>query len=369
MNGGQRPTAILLPPREQFTRDGAGAIALTVAEQLRSGAGSEPVEIWGGEATGPLLPLPDAVPYVPLPSLRWLPARRRARYAWSVRLQTLRRRPYRLEVHNRADLFWRLARGSSRLALYRHHDPQGIRGLERASQRRALLARADYVVCVSDYLRRRFCDGLDADCAQQVSVVANSVDTHAFRPAPKRREILFVGRLIPEKGALELVEALLTVLPRHPEVSARLIGAWHFGQAGLRFPYERQLAALVARSGGQIQLEGYRPYGEVAAAFSRAEIAVVPSRWEEPFGRTALEAMAAGCAVLASDRGGLPEVVGDAGVVVEPSAEALAEALGDLLASPSRCEALAGAARRRAEADFDAARLHRQIGALRGRRG
>lgn len=365
MNAVTQPTAILLPPREAFTREGAGAIALTVAEQLRTGSGREQVEIWGRAPNGELLALPEQTPYVPLPELAWVPGRRRARHAWGVRLQAIRRRPWRLEIHNRAELFRRLASGSSRLALYLHNDPKGIRGLERAEQRRAVLGRADYVVCVSDFLRRRFCEGLGADCAERVEVIANSVDLDAFRPQPKRREILFVGRLIPEKGALELAEALLEVLPYHPEVTARFIGAWHFGQAGVRFPYERRLEALVARSGGQIRLEGYRPYDEVAAAFGRAEIAVVPSLWDEPFGRTALEAMAAGCAVLASDRGGLPEVVGDAGQVVEPTPAALAEAFGELLASPARCEALGRAARHRAETVFDAAALHRRMAALR----
>lgn len=368
MSSTSQPTAILLPPREQFTHEGAGAIALTVAEQLRTGASREPLEIWGRAPNGTLLALPDGTPYVSLSDLAWIPARRRSRHAWAARLQAARRRPWRLEIHNRAELFQRLATGSSRLALYLHNDPQGIRGLELAEQRQAVLRRADYIVCVSDFLRRRFCEGLGADCAARVQVVANSVDLDRFRPGPKRREILFVGRLIPEKGAVELAEALLELLPRHPEVTARFIGAWHFGQSDVRFPYERDLEALVARSGGQIRLEGYRPYDEVAAAFARAEIAVVPSLWDEPFGRTALEAMAAGCAAVAANRGGLPEVVGDAGQVVEPDPATLAEALGSLLASSARCEAFGNAARRRAETVFEAGALHRRIASLRDRR-
>ena len=63
---------------------------------------------------------------------------------------------------------------------------------------------------------------------------------------------------------------------------------------------------------------GYRDHPEVLAAMARAAIVVVPSRWAEPFGLVALEALASGAALICSPRGGLPEVAGDAAVYADP---------------------------------------------------
>lgn len=363
-------TAILLPHRERFTHVGAGAIALTVAGQLAEGAdvGSEggAIEIWGDTLSGPPLIPPERCGYRPLRLSRWLPGRRSWRYRLAVERMIRRRAPHRLEIHNRAQLFHRLARLPMGLALYLHNDPWSIRGLKSAAERQAVARRADYVVCVSDFLRQRFCADLPAaDCAK-VCVVPNTVDVERLQPvAEKRNEILFVGRLIPEKGALPLIEALGRILPRHPGWSARMIGAWHFGQSAPRYPHEHEIRAAAAQVGAALKLEGYRTFDHVVDAFARAAIVVVPSLWQEPFGRTALEAMAAGCAVIASDNGGLPEVVGDAGLLVPPEPSALAEALERLVDDPGRRMQLGRAAMVRAREVFAPAAVHARIRALR----
>jgi glycosyltransferase involved in cell wall biosynthesis len=73
---------------------------------------------------------------------------------------------------------------------------------------------------------------------------------------------------------------------------------------------------------------GQLPNDEVMAHFERAAIVVVPSRWDEPLARTAIEGLAHGCAVLAYATGGLPEVLEDRGLLIErPTPDALALAL------------------------------------------
>ncbi len=77
-----------------------------------------------------------------------------------------------------------------------------------------------------------------------------------------------------------------------------------------------------------VTLHGYRDHPEVLAALAGAAIVVVPSRWQEPFGLTALEAMASGAALICSPRGGLPEVAGDAALYADPDdPAALADAI------------------------------------------
>ena len=354
-------TAILLPHRESFAADRPGAVSLTLAEQV---AHTTQVEIWGDPLRAPSL---SSLPYVALPTPWWWPVRQTLRYRWAIERAIRREQPHRLEIQNRAHLFHELSALPVGLALYLHNDPLSIRGLKTVAERQKVLDRADYVVAVSDFIRQRFCAELPEGCAERVAMVPNTVDAAAFEPNTlKRPEVLFVGRLIPEKGALPLLMALQQVLPDFPDWTARFIGAWHFGQSKPRYPHEKELHTRHAQfCADRIHFEGYRPYAGVIQAFNHAAIAVVPSLWQEPFGRTALEAMAAGCAVIASPRGGLPEVVGDAGLLVEPEVADLAAALRQLMADAPLRAALSNRAVVRARTVFDPSPIHQKINALR----
>jgi glycosyltransferase involved in cell wall biosynthesis len=108
-------------------------------------------------------------------------------------------------------------------------------------------------------------------------------------------------------------------------------------------PHEKEISGTLAPLGGQVEMAGFLSHEETLTHFARAAIAVTPSVWAEPFGRTALEAMAYGCAVISSGTGALREVTADAALTPpEMSAEALAHAIlalgedADLRASYSR---------------------------------
>ena len=104
------------------------------------------------------------------------------------------------------------------------------------------------------------------------------------------------------------------------------------------------------------------PYTEVKAAWERAEVGMVLTTGPEPFGRTALEAMASGAALITSGRGGLAEICGPCAVMVEPSdANGIAAALGQLLDAPDRRAELASAGRKRVEALFDIRAIARRM--------
>ncbi|WP_407275554.1 glycosyltransferase [Halothiobacillus sp. DCM-1] len=356
-------TAIVLPHREAFSADRPGAIALTVAMQLA--ASPDTASVWGDPLSAPVLV--PAVHYLALDSRPGWPLRQSWRYRWAIQRAVRREAPTRLEIHNRAHLFHELSAQPVGLSLYLHNDPQSIRGLKTVGERGRVLARADYVVAVSDFIRQRFCAGLPAARCARVVTVPNTVDFTRFEPArPKQQEILFVGRLIPEKGALPLIQSLQEVLPDFPEWRARFIGAWHFGQTAPRYPHERELLAQVRPSlSERIQFVGYQSYDRVTEAFNQAAIVVVPSLWDEPFGRTALEGMAAGCAVIASNRGGLPEVLNETGLLVEPTAQALASALRRLMADETMRQQLGAQAAMRARAVFEPASIHQTIHRLR----
>jgi glycosyltransferase involved in cell wall biosynthesis len=108
------------------------------------------------------------------------------------------------------------------------------------------------------------------------------------------------------------------------------------------------------------------PHAEVMQAFATAAITVVPSRWQEPFGRTALEALSAGSAVIAARSGGLPEIVGEAGLLLDHvTPGAIADAILSLACDPARRAVFGAAGQARVAERFAIGELSRRLDARR----
>ena len=192
--------------------------------------------------------------------------------------------------------------------------------------------------------------------------VPNGLDMQAWSATkPKDRSILCVGRALRHKGHIEAMAAIMRVLPSRPEWSARFMVS-DPAAADLEPETVNALRAAAEPFNGRIRVNSNVPYAEVKAAWERAEVGMVLTTGPEPFGRTALEAMASGAALITSGRGGLAEICGPCAVTVEPSdAKGVAAALGQLLDAPDRRAELARAGRKRVEALFDIRAIARQM--------
>ncbi|MDE2199106.1 MAG: glycosyltransferase family 4 protein [Rhodospirillales bacterium] len=342
--------AVILPPREGFAPGDTGAVGLLVRR----------LAAWPGDFAPVVVGAPAADPFAGIayrairPS--WLPGRHTARYGGGVARAIHAIAPALVEVHNRPELALHLAARFPGLpvTLHLHNDPQDMRQARRPADRARLLARLAGIATVSNYVRARLLDGLPdaarAPPACPVVVLPNCLDPREIPPpadATRAPEILFAGRMVADKGADRFVAACALALPRLPGWRAEMIGADRFGPHSPETPWLAALRPQAAAAG--IALAGYRPHEAVLAAMARASIVVVPSRWPEPFGLTALEAMACGAALLCAMRGGLPEVVGEAALPIDPDdVPAMAAAIVALAADPARRAALGAAGRARA---------------------
>jgi glycosyltransferase involved in cell wall biosynthesis len=282
--------------------------------------------------------------------------------AWGV-AQLLRRRGVDLAIvenHLPAAAFIALTSGA-RVILHTHayvKAPGGaLDGAFRGQEMRALSGFA----FVSEYALGQFRADFPGQRAAQ-RAVPNGLDMQAWSATkPKDQSILCVGRALRHKGHIEAMAAITRVLPSRPEWSARFMVS-DPAAADLEPETVNALRAAAAPFDGRIRVDSNVPYAEVKTAWERAEVGMVLTTGPEPFGRTALEAMASGAAVITSGRGGLAEICGSCGVIVEPSdANGIARALGQLLDAPDRRAELARAGRKRVEALFDIRAISRQM--------
>lgn len=216
--------------------------------------------------------------------------------------------------------------------------------LQRALWRRARGAFSAIVCCSHDVQHQ-----LERDGIRTREVIWPGVRPIAARPPlAGPPTVTFAGRLAPEKGAEVLVRAFARVRLRHPDARLSIAGT---GSA------EPVLRTLIDRLqlGDSAQLHGHLHGPALEAVLDRAWVHAVPSRWPEPFGMTATEAMMRGTAVVASDIGGLAETVQHevTGLRVPPGDErALADALERLLADRALAEGFGRAGRARASEQF-----------------
>ena len=234
------------------------------------------------------------------------------------------------------------------------------------AERTAVLA-ADAVIAVSQGMARDVLASYPELDPARVHVVYNGIDAAAYAPVaevdvleqhgvdPAQPYAVFVGRITRQKGLAHLLRAatdlpgqlvLCAGAPDTPEIAAETA----------------DLVAELQRSrDGVVLISEMLPKAQVAQLLSHATVFVCPSVYE-PLGIVNLEAMACGTAVVASDVGGIPEVVvdGETGLLVhydesDPRAfeTALAEQVASLLADPARAAAMGRAGRERAVAAFD----------------
>ncbi len=352
--------AVVLPPREGFGPGRAGAIGLLV-RRLAQMPGFETI-VFGGEQDAP--PFADVRFQAVAPS-RWTLGSANVRYAAGVAAQLKALRPALIEVHNRPEIALALAarRPDVPTTLVLHNDPPAMRQAATPAQRVRLLRHMALVMTPSAYLRDRLLEGV-GNVPRPPVVVPNCIDLTEL-PPPRSREdlILFAGRVVDNKAPDAFVEACAMALPALPGWQAQIIGADRFRSDSPDTDFVIGVRAAAERAG--VQMLGYRDHPDVLEAMARAAIVVVPSRWPEPFGLVALEALASGAALICSPRGALPEVAGDAALYADPDCpEEIAAAIRSLAGDPARRAALAEAGRARAKR-FDVTLVREQLAALR----
>ena len=198
-----------------------------------------------------------------------------------------------IEIHNRPLVFNFLKKEiQSKFIIYFHNDPLSMNGSKSINERLNLLNEIDKIIFVSKWVQNRFFQNLDKKLINKTEVVYPSIHREP-KIHKKEKKITFVGKLNESKGYDIYKDAVLRILDEFEDWKAYSIG-------------DESRSRPIINHKNHFEL-GFLKHKKVLKFLNRSEIAVVPSRWEEPFGRTALESSSRACATIISNRGGLPE--------------------------------------------------------------
>lgn len=282
-------------------------------------------------------------------------------------------------AHNAPIVPWLLRDSPHTTLLYAHNDL--LRSYSKSETER-MLAHAAAVVCVSESLAERTRDRLPRSLVERVHVVGNGVDTEQFSPgpAPARPEpsarpdptappdpprVMFVGRVIPDKGPDVLLRAAAALDGNEAEIV--IVGRPGFAPDAPLTDYERSLRSLAAECRCAVRFQTFVPRVDLPDLLRSSDILVVPSRWPDPAPLTVGEALATGRPTIASRIGGIPELLGDAGILVEPdSPSEMTRALHSVLGDEGLAARLRASARARAESHDWARTWHELETVIRG---
>lgn len=286
------------------------------------------------------------------------------------RLRALRQaltdyRPDVIEFHQQTQQAVALARyfPDAAVTLYRHNAVKPPRHVVDRWRYERRYDRMDGLIFVSEAARLDFLKDFPRLQAKAFAV-PNPIEFDLWRAPVENRQpvIAFAGRAMPEKGVDLICAALPAVLDRHPGWRAVLmLNDWERHEA-----WAAPLVAPLERYGERVVVLRSAPLAKVREVMRTAAIALTPSVWAEPLGLTALEAHAAGAALISSGRGGLREASGPHALYVEDlTSQGLTHALETLIDAPARREAMARSAQTYVMETHTPQRRAAQLAALR----
>ena len=287
--------SILLPYKENFSPNYAGAVSLFVNDITKISKYKNSIHIYGSTTFNKKFSLK----YHNLILKNNFTTSQSKSYIEEFVKQEKQKNSELIEIHNRPTYLLYLIKENinSKFVLYFHNDPLTMRGSKTKSERIFLIKNCAKIIFNSQWSKKRFLNNIQSRFynSEKLIIIYQSASKQKIKFSKKKKWITFVGKLNKAKGYDIFGKAIIKILNKHKKWKAIVIGderreSMHFNHKNLK-------------------LMGFQKHKKVLNTFKDTSIAVVCSRWDEPLGRTSLEASSNGCAVIISNRGGLPETI------------------------------------------------------------
>ena len=310
--------SILLPYKENFSPDYPGAVSLFVYETSKISKFKKNIVVFGNTNYKKIFNLK----YVNINTKKEFFNSQTKNYVNNFVKLEKKNNSHIIEVHNRPSYIHIIHEKISNkiLTLYFHNDPLSMDGSKTINQRKKLLKTCYKIIFNSAWSKKRFLEGLENKFVNSNKLLIfyqSAQKGNLSLLKNKKKWITFVGKLNKAKGYDVFAKAIIKILDKYKDWKAIVIG----DEKRERIYLNHKNASIL----------GFKKHNDVINIFKKTSITVACSRWEEPFGRTSLEASANGCAVIITNKGGLPETVTDAKILQELSQKNLINSISNLI--------------------------------------
>ena len=308
--------SILLPFKENYANKGAGAVSLFVNDIVRESIYKKTIMVYGNTK------------YKKYLSSNYKNIKFDKNFLQSSNYQYIENfikfndatNSDLIEVHNRPKYINQIRKKySNKIFLYFHNDPLSMNGSKTSSERVQLLNVADKLIFNSEWCRDRYFIDLEnkKELLNKTTICFQSAEKIKVNFKEKKKIISFVGKLNRAKGYDIFGNAIIKILDKHPSWSAKVYG-------------DEPREKLIFKH-KNLKMLGFKDNKKILEDLKKVSISVVCSRWEEPFGRTSLEAASRGSAVIISNRGGLKETTNEAIILKNLNPDTLYNAINQLI--------------------------------------
>ncbi len=284
--------AILLPFKDTYTKDKAGSASIWVKDFIKKSKFRNKISVYGYIKNLNKRNLINKKNYININyNFDYFIGSKNKKYVQIFNKLIEKKKFDLVELHNRPNYINYLNKNLKKILIF-HNDPLKLSGSVNVRERQKILENCEKILFVSNWVKERFFEGFKIKNNEKCEVVYPSINK--LKKFPKKENIIiFVGKLNKSKGYNLFGSAIIKILNEFKNWKCLVIGdepreRYHFNHKNLR-------------------LLGWINHDKTLKFYEKSKIAVSPSTWDEPFGRTSMEAGSRGCATIISDRGGITE--------------------------------------------------------------
>lgn len=282
--------AILLPYKEDYNKSNAGSASLWVKDFFENSKLKKLTTIYGINTKKKSL----SRNFINLNNKFPLFTFKKNIYYAKLFLKKIHKQTKIIEIHNRPEIFHFIKKHNSKykLILVFHNNPLLIRGSKKIKERQDILNKCSNIIFVSKWVQKKFFEGLNNKKSKKCSVIYPAIKR--LNKFPEKQNIItFVGKLNKSKGYDLAGEAVVNILKKYKNWKAVFAG----NEEREKYNFSHK----------NLKIYKWLSHDKILKLLKKSSICLVPSVWEEPFGRISMEASNYANAVILSDKGGLLE--------------------------------------------------------------
>jgi glycosyltransferase involved in cell wall biosynthesis len=316
----KKKIAIVLPYKEIYSNKNAGAASIWLKDYNNLSTLSKETIIYGNLDKG-IKPISSNFKNINISNTTFSKTKAYINFFYK---DYLKYKYEIIEIHNRPEYLNFLINKNvkAKLLFFFHNNPKEIRGSKTIKERLKILENTDNIFFVSDWTKKKFFSDLPFKAKSNVDILYPSIKKVNKFNSKKKNQIIFTGKLNSSKGYDIFGIAVLKILNEYQNWKAVVAG----NEPREKFNFKHK----------NLKIHKWLPHNKILELYKKSAISIVPSKWEEPFGRTAMESAAHGCATITSNRGGLIETFDNDLIIENLTSNELFKKIDFLIKNPKK---------------------------------